>query len=101
MNIDIKKEDIENGVDLFVTGYIDSINSFKFQDALNDAISEGKKNIIVDMSKVEYICSIGLRILLKAYKDSTEAGCRLSVGHPSENVKKVLVITSSADLLIV
>lgn len=101
MNLAINRELTDNGIKFSVAGYLDSINSYKFQLRLDEALKDGKNNIIVNMSKVEYICSIGLRILLKAYRTAIETGGKLGVEQPSENVKKVLVITSSADLLVV
>ena len=101
MNVEINEEPTGDGVKFTVAGHIDSVCAYKLQVKLDEALKSRKHNIIVNMSQVEYMCSIGLRILLKAYKDAIEAGSKLGIEQPSENVKKVLVLTSSTDMILI
>jgi anti-anti-sigma factor len=53
------------------------------------------------MSEVEYLCSIGIRVILQTYKEAKKKGRKLGIEHPSECVKKVLYITALNELLMI
>lgn len=53
---------------LIPEGMIDTVNSQSFDEEVDAALSE-TKNLVIDFSKVEYISSSGLRVLLKAQKN--------------------------------
>ena len=96
----ITKEDVPEATRLTITGRVDSINADKFQYKLNEALSNKKANIIINMLNVDYLCSSGIRVILKAYKDARENGGTLGIENPSESVRKLLVITSLDKTLI-
>jgi anti-anti-sigma factor len=68
---------------------------YKLETALND----GHKNIIVNMFGVEYLSSVGIRVILKIYKKAAEAGGKFSIERPSENVKNVLGMAALKEML--
>jgi anti-sigma B factor antagonist len=58
-----------DGVDVLgVTGRIDAATSKDVEAALNSLIDQNKTKIIVDLAAVEYISSVGLRVLLASLK---------------------------------
>ena len=83
-----------------IAGRIYSSNADKLKVHLEKALEEKQFNIILNMSQVEYISSIGIRVILKAYMDANKAGGKLEIEMPSENVRNVLKITALEEMLI-
>lgn len=106
LDLTITKDEIpdETGADktvrFHVSGRIYYYTSPSLQKALDDAFDGGMINIIVNMSEVEYLCSSGIKALLKTHKDAVKAGGSLSVEQPSEHVRSVLKMTALDDILI-
>jgi anti-anti-sigma factor len=67
---------------------------------LETALKEDRKTIVVNMSQVEYLSSVGIRVILKIYKQATEAGGKFNIERPSENVKNVLGMVALKELMI-
>lgn len=67
--------------------------NMKLVEVLNDLSSSGKKNAVIDMSKVKWIASTGLGILVKARTTYTEAGGTLRLCGLNERVLTLLQIT--------
>lgn len=67
---------------------------------LDSAIKEGHKNIILNMSHVDYLSSIGIRVLLKTYKQAAEANGKFRIERPSEIVKNVLGMAALKDMMV-
>ena len=100
-DFEITKEVNQDGVaKITVTGYVNSINAPELQYELEDTIKEGHKNIVLNMSRVEFLSSIGVRTLLKIYKQAGAAGGKFNIERPSEVVRNVLGIAALNDMLI-
>ena len=55
-----------------ILGRMDSISSKEIEAKLNDVIEHNKNKIIIDLAAVDYISSVGLRVLLSALKKQKE-----------------------------
>ena len=88
-NFAITEEAMPEGIKLTIKGRIDSVNAVELGRRFDHAIQGGKANIILDMLRVEYLCSSGIRVILKAYKNAKESGGKLGIEMPSECVKNV------------
>jgi anti-sigma B factor antagonist len=51
-----------------VRGRMDTVSSKDVEASLSRAAEDGRKRIVVNMSDVDYISSMGLRVLVAAYK---------------------------------
>jgi anti-sigma B factor antagonist len=51
-----------------ISGRIDAITSKDLEAKLNEAIEKRKEKMIINLAKVDYISSVGLRVLLAALK---------------------------------
>jgi len=51
-----------------ISGRIDTITSKDLEAKLKEAIEERKEKIIINLAEVDYISSVGLRVLLAALK---------------------------------
>jgi anti-sigma B factor antagonist len=72
-------------------GRVDSTTADVLGNALNQAIEDGKRQLVLDLSKVEYMSSAGLREMVSALKRvKGPTGGDLRLASPSERVKEVL-----------
>ena len=99
-NFTITEEKTAGGIKLHIAGRINAFNATTLQYKLDDTLRAGLNNIILNMSQVLFLVSAGIRVLLMTYKKAEEAGGRLSVERPSENVRNVLGITALSEMLI-
>jgi len=74
-----------------LAGRIDSSSAGDLETALQALIDKGKRNLILDMSRVEFLSSSGLRVIVNAYKACKEIG-QLCVAQPSERAASSLSI---------
>ena len=94
-------EETENGIfRLVLKGRIDSNTADDFLSVLEDSLNKGQKFIILNMSKVDYLSSIGIRIILKIYKQAAGAGGKLNIERPSAVVKNILGMTALNDMMV-
>ena len=61
-----------------------------FQNLVQDSITKGSKSISVDLSKVNYIASLGIESLIHAYTTCTNREIKFSIKGVGENVMKIL-----------
>jgi len=94
-------ENIENGIyRLMAKGRVDSNSADTLLEKLEGALTEGQKSIILNMSQVAYLSSIGIRVILKVYKQAAEAGGTFNIERPSDTVKNVLGMAALKEMLI-
>jgi anti-sigma B factor antagonist len=62
-------------------------------------VAGSKQNLIIDMSGVSFLASIGIRHLVSAAKTMTRRGGRLVLLNPSDMVSEVLTTSGLATLL--
>ena len=94
-------ENIDNGkCRLFAKGRVDSNTASILLVNLEDALNKGHKAIVLNMSQVDYLSSIGIRVILKIYKQAAETGGLFNVERPSEIVKNVLGMVALKELLV-
>jgi anti-sigma B factor antagonist len=88
--------DHERGADADVVrliGEMDLGNVDRARQALLDAIDGEASAIIVDLSELDFIDSIGISMLLEAQAASRRDSCRLSFRGPQAEVARVMQVT--------
>lgn len=73
-----------------VSGRVDSMNADQLGTALSAQIDDGKTNLVLDLAKVEYMSSAGLRELVAALKKVKRAEGDMRIAQPSIRVREVL-----------
>ena len=99
-DFEFTKEKKADSVKFVISGRINSANSDELQYILDEAVKEGAKNIVLNMLRVEYMSSAGIRVVINVYKDAKEAGGKLGIEMPSENVRNVLGMIALDEMLI-
>jgi len=81
-------------------GCINTASALMLEEKLEETINDGVKNILINMLKVNYLSSSGIRVILKTYKQLEEMGGKFNIEMPSENVKNVLGMTALDQILL-
>ena len=72
-----------------LSGRLDIDGALKVDGPFMDIVKE-KKFVLVDLSDVAFLASLGMRTLVSGAKASWEHGGRVVLLNPQENVEKVL-----------
>lgn len=98
-NLTVTISDEEPSV-VIAEGQIDSHTSTSLDDVLSSLSSND--DVAVNLSKVTFIDSSGLRVLVRAHKRQLGSGGRLTVLSPSEPVSRLFEITGlTSELAII
>ena len=98
--LEITEEKTPDGVRLILKGQANSGTAGKLQELLQKALDEGQKNIILNMMRVVFLSSAGIRVILKTYQEVHRAGGKFGIEMPSQNVRNVLGQTALDEILI-
>ena len=90
---------IEKGTELIIEleGRLDTTTSPELEKELKQSLS-GVTSLILDMDKLDYISSAGLRVLLSAEKEMNKQGSML-VKNVNENIMEIFDVTGFVDIL--
>jgi len=94
-------ENISGGICRIVAkGRVDANSADSLLFTLEDALKKEQKKIILNMLQVEYLSSVGIRVILKIYKQAKEADSTFKIEEPSEIVKNVLGMVALNEMLV-
>lgn len=96
MTINIERE-IEL-VTLRITGRLDTTTSPNLDSVINE-LPEDTKELVFDMSGLEYISSAGIRVLLRAYKKMNFIQGKTRIETVNDIVRKVFEMTGLLQML--
>ena len=85
-------------VTLEITGRLDTTTAPNLESVINE-LPEDTKELIFDMSGVEYISSAGIRVLLGAYKKLNTNQGIMRIGKANDMVREVFEMTGLLELL--
>ena len=81
-----------NDAELKLNGYIDASNAGDVEKILTDVASQFD-NLLLDMAKLEYVSSAGLRAFKRAYVELHRKSGSLSAKNVSKSVMEVFELT--------
>ena len=85
-------------VTLEITGRLDTTTAPNLESVINE-LSDDTKELIFDMSGVEYISSAGIRVLLGAYKKMNTNHGIMRIEKANDMVREVFEMTGLLELL--
>ena len=89
-----------DGVDvLFVEGEIDGASAPRLIAALNDAVAEAARSVIIDLTSVGFMDSTGLALLINAHRRLAVRRKGFAVVCPAGPLRRVFEITDMVDTL--
>ncbi len=91
----------QNGTELTIAleGRLDTTTAPELEQALKQDL-EGATALTLDFSRLDYISSAGLRVLLSAHKAMSRKG-GMKVTHVNEIVNEVFEVTGFSDILTI
>ncbi len=97
--MEMTTEKLDNGIILVsMAGRLDIAGAQQI-DLQFSAIAGSQRKMIVDLEKVEFVASIGIRTLIVGAKSSKQKGGRMVLLHPAPAVEKVLVETGTDSII--
>jgi len=98
--VQITTRDVNDVKVVQIEGEMDTGSSPEAQQQLDQLREQGVKKILLDLAKLEFISSAGLRVLLATAQEIKAAGGELRVCNPNETVKEVFDISGFSTLLM-
>ncbi|MBQ1334821.1 MAG: STAS domain-containing protein [Clostridia bacterium] len=97
MNINTTKDN--TALTVFREGRLDTATSPSLDETLK-AQMPGISELVIDMEKLEYLSSAGLRVLLSAQKIMNKQGS-MTVRNVNETIMEIFDITGFSDILTI
>lgn len=98
MSLNIEKK-ISDVTTLLLDGRLDTVTAPQLEAEI-EKILPGTTTLVLDMEKLEYISSAGLRVILKAQKAMNAKG-NMKLVHVGESIMEVFDITGFCDILTI
>ncbi len=95
--LNITKTNENNALTFALAGRLDTTTAPQLEGELKDAL-DGAASLTLDLEKLEYISSAGLRVLLSAQKKM--AG-KMTVTHVGETIMEIFEFTGFSDILTI
>ena len=95
----IEKKMNGTALEIALEGRLDTMTAPELEAELKQSMT-GADSLTLDFSKLEYISSAGLRVLLSAHKAMNAKG-GMKVTHVNEIVQEVFEVTGFADILTI
>jgi len=94
-------EKVSNGIcRIIAKGRVDANSAESLLFSLENALKNGQKAIVLNMLQVAYLSSVGIRVILKIYKQAEEAGGTFKIEEPSDIVKNILGMVALKEMLV-
>ena len=95
----IMKTQEHSTLTLFLEGRLDTTTSPQLDAELAESLT-GITDLTLDLSKLAYLSSAGLRVILSAQKRMNKQG-RMVVRHVNETIMEVFEVTGFVDILTI
>jgi anti-anti-sigma factor len=95
LRITIEKED---GRDvLHLDGELDPHTAPLLKQQVDELAAGGSLDIVLDLSRLAFIDSSGLRVVISAHREMADRGGQLTLQSPSDTAQRLLEITGLVD----
>lgn len=84
-----------------VDGRLDGVTSKTLDAHLNEQFAAGVSRLVLDLAKVDYVSSFGLRLVLLAAKKLNGPGKRFGVCCLTENVRQTFTISGFSSIIAI
>jgi len=93
-------EEIEGKYVVTLEGEMDTVAAVEVEEILKPLYSSDGKDVIIDCSKLMYIASSGLRILISILKGAKSTGSRVVLRGVNDDIKNVFKMTGFLSLFV-
>ena len=99
--MDIFQSTSDGVLTLTMSGRLDADTTAKFAEVLNGAIDAGHQKIVLDLSGVDYVSSVGLRALILGAKRLAPAGGRIVLCGPQDRIRHLLELAGFTSIFTI
>ena len=96
--MNIIKDSVDDSTILAVDWRLHTANYPQLESYLADLLKEGATQIILDLDKLEYISSSGLRVILKTLKQLDERGGKLLLCGLNDHIMEIFKVSGFTEL---
>jgi len=96
--MELIEQKTEKCVIVSITGRLDTTNYSLLEKKLTDLIENHEDKILVECSKMDYVSSSGLRILLMALKKVTMAKGKFVLCNLQDNIREIFEISGFSNI---
>ena len=86
--------------ELMDPGRIDGAMANQLEVEVLSAMKAGAKEILINLSQAEWMCSAAIRVILQYYRQMKNGGKVLLVTRPSAAVLEILEVTGFKDVIV-
>jgi len=86
-------------VRIVTAGELDLATSPQLEQEMRAVLARGAKRVTIDLTKLTFVDSSGLRVLIGLYERSTQDGWELALTYPSEQARAVFRISGAEEHL--
>ena len=97
--MEINSEQQGSVVILRPVGFVDAVTAGALGDTLNGQLTAGNSCLVVDLDRLDYMSSAGLRVLLGALRDARRQGGDLRLANARAEVSQVLEMSGFTKVL--
>jgi anti-sigma B factor antagonist len=98
--MELQHSEIENGINVLkLIGILDFKGVDEIETKFAGYSTGDRSKVLVDLSEVEFLTSIGVRLVVTTAKSVASRGGKLVILNPNENVKDVLEMTGLMDII--
>ena len=98
--MEIKKTKSESGLLVALVGRLDTNTAPELEKSVSNELNTVKQ-LNLDLGKLDYISSAGLRVVLTLHKAMGAKGGKLVVQHPKDEVMEVFDMTGFSSFLTI
>jgi len=99
--VDLREDKVGGVTVVEVKGRMDNVTAPALADRLMASLRDSPVRVVLDLSRLEYISSAGLRVLLVAAKHADQTGSRLILCGISGRISQVFDVSGFLDLFTV
>jgi len=93
-------EEIDGKYFAKLEGELDTAAAVKAEEILKPLYTTNGKDVIIDCSKLDYIASSGLRILINILKGAKASGSQVIMRGVNKDIKNVFMMTGFISLFV-
>jgi anti-sigma B factor antagonist len=100
-SVDFEVEERDDATVVHVRGDLDASGAPALRAQLVSTIETAPRRVVLDLSRVDFVDSLGLSMLVAAHRRAEEVGIELHLASPSPASRRVLEITRLTDLFTI
>ena len=98
MHMEVPSKSSENAIIIYVDGDLTTNSSPEVEAEINEILEEAANNVVINVERVNFIASTGLRIILALGKRLDGEGLKLSVCSMNSSTKSVFQMSGFTKL---